>query len=332
MDGPLVLRVDAEVVLHVGFRLDRKRALAQLVRNPVQQAIADGIQTFAGELVPPVGVIEADLHRVRAGDIRRAEPRVDAVGRREPRGINGTEREAGRLLHGGDHRGAQAADVSQIARCTVAVHARFEQQTVVHRRRPVDLRLPLQRVRTGLRRLRRDGQADSRRRVVDHVVVPADADLVLRRCLPRQAQLSALPHRGIERAPARVGLERPDVRVVEVLVVVHPRGVVGRALVPCRQEDPHLVFLERPAEPRVEVDVVLEAVAFTQSARLQRRGDVARLPRRARIAGEQRTGERVAAFARDDVDAYAASRVLGAGGRRIDVHLLRGDRVDVDRR
>src|SRR5205814_8975559 len=100
MHGPLVLRVEAHVVFHVGFRRDRKCTLAQLVWNRVLETIADGIQTLARELVPPVGVIEADLHRVRAGDILRAEPRVVAVGMSEQRGIKGTTREVGRRVIG----------------------------------------------------------------------------------------------------------------------------------------------------------------------------------------------------------------------------------------
>jgi len=40
----------------------------------------------------------------------------------------------------------------------------------------------------------------------------------------------------------------------------------------------------------------------------------------------------IAALAWNDIDAHATGRVLGARGRRIHVHFLRSDRIDVDGR
>ena len=128
--------------------------------------------------------------------------------------------------------------------------------------------------------------------------------------------------RVLERRAIQIRIERPGVGIVRVLVEEHVRDVELRARIERGHVEPHLVRPNRTAEAGIEVPQLSHRIGRAQSLSPQIVREVVRLHAVRRNAPEHRSVERVAAFARDDVDAHAAGRHVGGIGRVVERHFL----------
>ena len=159
----------------------------------------------------------------------------------------------------------------------------------------------------------------------DRLIV-ADAELVPRRRLPRDAEVHVAPDVRDVLAALGVGLIRPGVRVAGVLVA-EERPVALRAGVPDRCVEPELVAHDRTADGRVDVPDPLERVRRRQAQRLQVVVIVARGERVVGPRAEEVAAERIAAVLRDELHPHAAFLLLGADAAGVDENFLIGGHV-----
>ena len=137
--------------------------------------------------------------------------------------------------------------------------------------------------------------------------------------------------RGLPREPAR--------KIMEVVQRVRRRPVtiVGAGSV-CAVfqispggEIPEAVLENRTSEGGRRLDHVVETIGIRKALGLQLRRDVTALPRVPRAAEIEITLERVAAIARNHVDAHATARGVGSDGARLVRHVLHHREVVVPR-
>ena len=169
----------------------------------------------------------------------------------------------------------------------------------------------------------RSRRADEIRALTPAIDLVRARDLVARRRLPRHAQAVVPRPPLVETALARVGLVEPLGRVERVLVHEH-RRVVLDLVVARREPEPDAIAPQRPAERFVDVVVVLHRVRRAEAGVLQALREVVPLQGAVGEGEERRVGERVAAIARDEVDAHASGGHLGRQARRVNRDFLRG--------
>ena len=220
-------------------------------------------------------IVETELERVGAGDIRGREPPVErrvevvAVLRGRPVGHAGSERPRS-VVH---HRDHSRVDLVSLAPQVVGappldpVHrGRLEQELAGDRRGPIDRDRTLQGEPLIVARLGRGEAVDAKRTEAVALIVVQESELVLGGSLHGHAAVVIRPLPIVDRRPIGVGHIGPGVQVVRVLVVeLAGRERVG-ALAAARQVEPRAISFDRAAESRVEVPVLLDVARRREAA------------------------------------------------------------------
>ena len=79
IDGPLILREQAEVLIDVVLDRVRQRAHRDLVGHAVVEAVVKRVGLVILVLVRPMRVVHAQLEGVRTGDVEHVEPVVQVL-------------------------------------------------------------------------------------------------------------------------------------------------------------------------------------------------------------------------------------------------------------
>src|SRR5438552_17396137 len=194
------------------------------------------------------------------------------------------------LLCKGDHIRPLARNREPAPVVELMEQARFEQDPIRDRGRPVDcLKMlgpaPLA-VNPG-----RPCRTDELRTLALMLLREGDPDFVLRINLPGQASLADVEKGVVEHALGLVEIERKLARSGKVGVEKLSAHEVVRNLRAERREEPQLVLLDWPAERRIDVRHRLDSVGSSQAPSLQISGEVVALHRFVRVGGEQGASE-----------------------------------------
>ncbi len=295
-----------------------------------------------------VRALIAELHAVRAGDVRRrrapdfrrlvvVEVVVEAAKHHERRQL-GDLREV-RERPGRRH----PAPLARVAR-----YPGFEQQLAGHGRTPRALPDVLRlgivggeglgrlegAERPGCKPVGTGGATGAvagrqvRRLAALRLVIFVKAELVLRRGLPGDPS-------GVDALAARVSIRdgrirdvRPRVRVAGVGVRVRTRDVLRLTEIANAAVEPERVLLDRTADRAARVVVVVNRRGILDAVALQRRIEVVALRPRSGGAAEQLALEHVAARLRDDVEVDPALFGLAEATRQAHLNFLRVRRVE----
>ena len=323
--------VDVDVELH------RIRPHRDLIGDAAVQAVAHRVDvpvTLAGA---PRDVADAELERMRAGDIRERRAVIEHVARAVDEELPRAILPAGGLLEHADHRGVHRADRVANGALEGFLHGAVDEHAIGERDRDVGRDLTLDRevvIRPCFRGEQgaagSAGHIENRRPVARGLLHVEHAELHLRRGLHGHPHASVVDVRVVRHGLTQVRLIRPDVRVVPVLVVELVGHPFRRGRAPAGQVEPRLAAAQRSAKPRVDVEHVVDAIRSPKARILQPLREVAAAESFGRAVHEQHAVERVAAFARDDVHAHAAARGIGAGARIVDGDFLRRRHVERD--
>jgi len=135
LDRPLVLRVQADLLIQILPTLERRDVLGDRSRHTVEQRVLDVAVDVAGADAVAEKSREAEFQRMRARDIRQR--RTDVVRVVVVLGTEaGAEQQAGRLLGGRDGVGRHLWLQNRRLMEHVGLGAGFEQQAAGERRAP----------------------------------------------------------------------------------------------------------------------------------------------------------------------------------------------------
>ena len=320
---PLILRVESHVVAEAVLQLVRRGVLRQADRHAVAERVADVRgRGDAIRLEDALLILEAELQRMAASDVRRGEALAVAVLHvrivvRFPR----VEPDARRLLEDGD----RVLHHARLTELGPVIDRRgegaIEQQPAGEGRGPRRL---VEAGRTEVIRADRFGRhADAgadRARAADARIleVAEEAEFLFRRRLPRDARRLRLEPLRAVRGPRRIRcVEGRPLRLVPVEagedVVVAPFARGG--------EEPHLVLLDRTAERCGRIVDIQRPIDGGEPARLQIAVQVVARQIRVRVETGQRAREQIAAILRHHVDQHALGVAFRGDAARLQRHL-----------
>ena len=328
-------------------RRDPHRQADGLIRSEEQVRQIRGVGEVL-DLLGEVRALVAELHAVRAGDVRRGRPpdlgRLVVVEVIVEPPEHHERRELRDLREIGERPGRRhPAPLARVAR-----DPRFEQQLARDRRAPrplpdvLRLRV-IRRERLGrLKGAERAGgepvragssagagaRRQIRRLTALRLVVLVEAELVPRRRLPRHPA-------GVDGLAARVAVRdrgvrgvRPRIRIAGVGVGVRAGNVLRLTEVTDAAVEPQRIFLDRAAHRSARVVVVVNRGGILNPVALERRIEVAALRPRSGGAPEQLALELVAARLRDDVEVDPAFFRFAEPARQVHLDFLRVGRVE----